>query len=729
MQNNTYEIDADSAQTDPELDQLGYKSLAKTIAAGIDRMAPTEGIILAVKGGWGFGKTTTINYIIRYLKDMKSIVQPVEFNPWWFSGHEDLVRRLLMGISGTVKPETKEGKALADAVGDLVEAVDSIPFEWKPQLLGFSFDLKKLFIDRVKKLRAQKDIPSIKAHVGQALRDAGVTVLFVIDDVDRLSVDEIRDLFRAIKAVGNLPNVIYLLALDPEVVSQALDQPFSGKGKEYLEKIIQVPFHLPQPRVEGIAGLVSTGIFNILEHLEVQHFDQSRFAKLYRLGLIYVLRSPRDVVRLLNALKVTLPAVTTEVNHSDFIAIESLRLFLPQVYEVIRSNKDEFSDLLSITYGRDYASPLKVFHDSWIEQIPIADREWLKDFLMELFPKLRTAWKNSFQDESYLKDWRKTLRVCSPDIFDAYFRFAPPDNTISAIDLNMVLSDLRANRSVEYLRAKIKSDLSQDKNWIWNLFNRLEDHIQEEVPPPAAETLFCLIMEAWRSYKDSPDVKPVFSLIPGNQHILNNLLWNLFKRINAERRKTVCISALKAPFAMMPMTMLIRDAAQEHGKFKGSIKTEPVINSADLAEISEVFGSMVQERIDKGEITDAEELGLALHMFEAVQESRTSWLVSKLQETYDGCVALMSLGAQTTTGFSTRSGPTLQFLINLERIRSVVEPSHLVSMAESIVDANEQSVRSKGIASAFLECLRSGTGTAVDFDSFGDEDDASWTTE
>ena len=44
----------------------------------------------------------------------------------------------------------------------------------------------------------------------------------MIDDIDRLQPDELCDLFKAIKGVGDLPNVIYLLAFDHEMVAQTL---------------------------------------------------------------------------------------------------------------------------------------------------------------------------------------------------------------------------------------------------------------------------------------------------------------------------------------------------------------------------------------------------------------------------------------------------------------------------------------------------------------------------
>ena len=49
---------------------------------------------MGIYGPWGSGKSTMLNFIEHYLKDQQPTEQAtiVLFNPWWFSGREDLTR-------------------------------------------------------------------------------------------------------------------------------------------------------------------------------------------------------------------------------------------------------------------------------------------------------------------------------------------------------------------------------------------------------------------------------------------------------------------------------------------------------------------------------------------------------------------------------------------------------------------------------------------------------------
>src|SRR5579863_7715966 len=88
------DLSADRPGIEPNSDRLGYAPFAKRLAHSIARLSRAEGHVVALYGGWGFGKTTMLNYVRHYLNEMGPNERPivVTYNPWWFSGHEDLVR-------------------------------------------------------------------------------------------------------------------------------------------------------------------------------------------------------------------------------------------------------------------------------------------------------------------------------------------------------------------------------------------------------------------------------------------------------------------------------------------------------------------------------------------------------------------------------------------------------------------------------------------------------------
>src|SRR5690606_21576351 len=82
------------------------------------------------------------------------------------------------------------------------------------------------------------------AKVTKALSNIPKPIVVVLDDIDRLTTAEIRDVFKLVRLTANFPNIIYLLAFDRARVEQALGE-HGIPGRDYLEKILQIGIDLP----------------------------------------------------------------------------------------------------------------------------------------------------------------------------------------------------------------------------------------------------------------------------------------------------------------------------------------------------------------------------------------------------------------------------------------------------------------------------------------------------
>jgi len=77
--------------------------------------------------------------------------------------------------------------------------------------------------------------------------------------MDRITKEETRLLLQHVKANADFPKMVYLLLYHEEMVANHFAEP-SLSGKEFLEKIVQLPFDIPaisQSRVQQVlfAGL------------------------------------------------------------------------------------------------------------------------------------------------------------------------------------------------------------------------------------------------------------------------------------------------------------------------------------------------------------------------------------------------------------------------------------------------------------------------------------------
>src|SRR5690606_35207790 len=80
------------------------------------------------------------------------------------------------------------------------------------------------------------DLDAKKEKVADVLRHFSRSIVVVIDDIDRLFPAEVFEVIRIVKAVGDLPNVGYVLAWDPEYVCEALKAANVPRADSYLDK-------------------------------------------------------------------------------------------------------------------------------------------------------------------------------------------------------------------------------------------------------------------------------------------------------------------------------------------------------------------------------------------------------------------------------------------------------------------------------------------------------------
>ena len=334
-------ISADVPIRAPAQDLYGITPFAATIARSIENVPFPDGVVYAIHGPWGSGKSSAVNLIQHYLEaraeDNK--LQVVPFNPWWFSGAESLVlaffRELALAIGkSTSKKVTEALFSIGRRVGPAGQLVGAAANLVTGGVAGALASGAAALAGNLSK--NARTIDEEHAEVAHALAKQDKRFLVIIDDIDRLSPDDALLMFRLIKSVGRLPNTIYLLAFDRKLAENVVLSRFPSEGPHYLEKILQAPFELPAPSAESLRRLLLASVEAISGTPEEAQIV--RFMNVFYDAVVPFIRTPRDVVELSNALRVTWPAVVNEVDRADFLAIEALRLFAPDVHSSIRRN-------------------------------------------------------------------------------------------------------------------------------------------------------------------------------------------------------------------------------------------------------------------------------------------------------------------------------------------------------------------------------------------------------
>ena len=318
---------ADNPISTASEDLLQRSKFVERIVREIDMIDASQGYVLAVMGQWGSGKTSVLNLVKERLQNKEMLV--VDYNPWLLSGTEALVAGLFGEINVQLKQRGKQYRSIATKMlrySELVAPFAAIPVagSWSAGLLAMATFAKKFRELRSVSVAAQKE------RVTKALGSLDHPIVAIIDDIDRLDKVEVREIFKLVRLTANFPNVIYLLSFDRIRVENALTED-GVPGRVYLEKIVQNGFELPIIPRKVLTREVAQALGSALEQVNVR-LDREVWDNTLLNIVVPAIKNMRDVRRLAMAVRSTAAALTDSVEVSDIVALESMRLFLPDAF-------------------------------------------------------------------------------------------------------------------------------------------------------------------------------------------------------------------------------------------------------------------------------------------------------------------------------------------------------------------------------------------------------------
>lgn len=270
------------------VDLIQYEPVAKSVV-GLLQKARGHPITIGVHGDWGAGKSSVLAMVQRELgADEKTLC--LRFNGWTFQGFEDAKLVMLEDIVGAVKARSSKSAALVDTAGRLFRRIDwlkaakhvgAAALAVKTGIIlpeyaaGVADFVKKLasgelpvgevpaeVMEQAKGLlkpaeppNVPSEIRSFRADFATLLKHADVDRLVVlVDDLDRCLPATIIETLEAIRLFLFVEKCAFVIAVDEAMVEYAVRQHFpdlpggiaaGGYARNYLEKLIQVPFRIP----------------------------------------------------------------------------------------------------------------------------------------------------------------------------------------------------------------------------------------------------------------------------------------------------------------------------------------------------------------------------------------------------------------------------------------------------------------------------------------------------
>lgn len=353
-------------------DLLGRSDFAKQFGKSICEYDSKDGLVIGLYGKWGSGKTSIINMAIseipvdksekkkwysKVYKRIKKIFTSqkaeeedqchypiiIRFSPWNYSDKNNLISLFFhelknkLGVAKGEENKGKIGKAISQ-YSDIIDVLSFIPVAG-PAIAPI---LKTTFKAVGAKLMKNPSLNEAKEKLCEALEDFNHKIIVFIDDIDRLTTPQIKDIFQLVKQVGDFPNIIYVLTMDREIVCNALSEYHNIDGDEYLKKIVQVSFEVPEIDKSLLPEILKGRLSKIIHKNDCKEkFENNNyFEKVLENCVNPYIKNIRDINRLINAFQFKYGALWKETSFVDLLAITTIEIFEPKLYEWIFNNKD-----------------------------------------------------------------------------------------------------------------------------------------------------------------------------------------------------------------------------------------------------------------------------------------------------------------------------------------------------------------------------------------------------
>lgn len=387
-------------------------------------------LAIGINGEWGSGKTSLLEFIKKEISIQTSSEQPktiiFDFNPWIFTGQTDLQQTFLTNLGvqlGAINPELKQ---LGDDVVFIASLIEA-PNKFNPDLhskfaIGGTTGVIKRIVNR---LRKEPTLLKLKNKIDEELNDTRIKVFIFIDDIDRLTPNEILNIFRLVKLNANFKNTFFFLAYDKNAIVEAIYADLHIDGGKYIEKIIQLDYTLPKLSDDILEAFFFSEMVKMGEQMDFS-YDRRQLSRLWENGLSSYYHNLRQIYRFFNAFEIRYAAIRNDINVIDFIGIETIRLFELNIYEWIFKHKNDlvadrenYFDALFHKEKKAFSELIKT--DS--ELIELKATEGAKNLLIKLFESLHLPEPNLIGKELDLVQLEKGKRIVHKDYFDHYFTF------------------------------------------------------------------------------------------------------------------------------------------------------------------------------------------------------------------------------------------------------------------------------------------------------------------
>jgi hypothetical protein len=465
---------------------LGRARFAELLAAQVS--ASPGGVVFGLTGPWGSGKTSVANMVVEVLEEEASEdrkpeegaareghpethveMRPVilRFDPGLFSGTEQLVEHFFEEL-GAQFMETEDSRLqrIGELMADYGPMLGSLRF--LPIIGGAIGGVGDLATQGGSLLQRRGDgqptsVQKRRNELKEELANQPRPIVVIIDDLDRLRPQEVRDMMKLVRLNADFPKTTYLLCYDRKRVERALgatdvfseEGPVVGEaalaeGQSYLEKIVQLSYEVPPLRGSDLERILAEGLTQRLGTIQegsdtenaAVDLDEERLIGVFHSVVRPLMGSLRDVKRYLNVLPAALHQTRGEVALEDVVALEAVRLQLPEVHAHLYAAAQSLTKLpppLGSSARTGIEEGYKEDVESLVGAGGGAAQEIVRSLIELLFPAAARHLGGLPGEASDPRRWRRDRRVAVREVLDTYLHSQLPEGTMPSAEVTRIV--------------------------------------------------------------------------------------------------------------------------------------------------------------------------------------------------------------------------------------------------------------------------------------------------
>jgi predicted KAP-like P-loop ATPase len=679
----------DQAITHIKQDELGRANFAISIAGQLSQWKNSNSLVIGIYGEWGSGKTSIKNLIVENLNAAVRKPHIIEFNPWQWASQDQVAEAFFREIGVfldcnlTDDETTVTWHHLSDLVLEIGSTMLASQEIFLPQsdsnffgraCLKLSSILWKAAADRKANKKApKKSMGDIKEHLRKLFEKIDLPILVFIDDIDRLSNSEIELLMQVIKVNADFPNMVYVLLCDRKRVEEALGN--SGHGPEFLEKIVQVNFHLPEVERSRLEKILLNSIEEIFKDAKIADAaDRARWIRLFNTGLRPYFRNLREIKRFVSSLKfyagLFRNGATYEVDIYDLIALQVLREFEPELYGAMGATKNTLTgvpDPMDTLPGSDDGRSAVL--ESLLKCA--RRREQAQRILDLMFPAFEPVLKGlNLNGQAHMCP---VPRIGNPQSFDRYFYFRTAQGDVSEVEVYTFLHSPRHLRA----GAEILRNLNKDGR-VDALLRRLRDpgaRIAVDVEP-----IINSFFDVGDEFAKKRTSNSYFSVFHDAVYVSQQLVMDRASQLDVFG---LLINGLSSGASLGFSASLLKEI------FDSKFSEKPVLSPDEIKNLKISWGRKIRDAVKGGKLVSNIHLADILETWSEWENEiePKRWLENQIE----GSAVLDVVQAFTVTDSLIEGKETVNSVLRVEmkRLAKFVNPHSIVNYANNIARTKE----------------------------------------